>query len=1284
MGSVRKRFAALFTALAALGLVLAGLITAGPASANAANPLPTTTGSATVAPNGDITVTVSGTWSWLSQTCTGRFGTGWAVAWGDPNAPGNPVPTTNPKLLVGTPTDNTVHYNVIAPLGTCDANNHPTGPWTDSHTYKAGTPIGDICVNMYDLHKSPADQPNDFIAGGANHNKDNSVETNDFDPNSNTSGYCFKPAKLKIHKVDDHVPPNPLAGATFGLYAGTDTGVAPVLTCTSVADGSCDFSVVNPGDYTIHEISAPAGYSPDTHDRQITLAKGDNQDLTQPFVDPRDTGWARIVKVLQDTNGNPVAVADKHVLDGAAFVLYSDKNNNGALDAGETAKLWPNDTQDAVCTISGGTGQCDIGPVVPGAYRVHETATPPNMTTGPDVNVTVVKSTQANPVVVNYANIVGDLNINLVKDGPALAHVGDTFTYTFDATTNGPRLHNITLAELAPNRCSTPISAATGDKNSNGFLEQGETWHWTCDHTVTSNDPNPLPNTAKVTGTDDFGRQVSATDDHSVIIIHPAITVVKSGPATAHEGDTVTYSFKVTNTGDAALSNVQVVDDKLGNIGTIALLSANDSQTLTKDFVVPAGTSVDNTVTACGTDPLNLKVCDDDHHHLVIVHPGITIVKSGPAIAHVGDTVTYTFAVTNTGDNALTNVQVTDDKLGSIGTIASLAVNETKTLSKTYVVPDVPAVDNTATACGTDALAKQVCDDDHHHLVPIHPSILVEKSGPATSHVGDTVTYTFKVTNTGDVDLTNLAVNDDKIGAIGTIPSLAKGANTTLTKDFVVPNVAAVDNTVTACGFDPLSLKVCDDDHHHLVTIHPGISVDKSGPAQAHEGDKVTYTFKVTNTGDVALTNVAVTDDILGPIGTIGDLAVNESKTLTKDFTVPTPSTSAIVNTATACGDDPLQKEVCDHHDHHLDPIHPAIHIVKDGPKLAHVGDTVTYTFTVTNGGDVPLHNVDLTDPKCDSAPKLVSKTGGNTDAVLDLTETWLYNCDHVITASDPDPLPNTGTVTGIDSLDKTVTDKSSHSVDIIHPAIKVEKSGPAEAHEGDKVTYSFKVTNTGDVALTNVTVVDDKLGNVGTISSLDVNASTTLTKDFTVPSPSTGVDNTVTACGTDPLSLKVCDDDHHHLTPKHPAITVVKSGPATANATQTITYTFKITNTGDIDLKNVQATDDKLGSIGTVASLAVGESTTLTKDFTVPTGTTAVDNTVTACGTDTLSLQVCATDHHHLDVTQVLGENVVKPSAPLAVTGADLGWRSLIGLLLLVAGVGLRTVRRRNRRSEA
>ena len=44
---------------------------------------------------------------------------------------------------------------------------------------------------------------------------------------------------------------------------------------------------------------------------------------------------------------------------------------------------------------------------------------------------------------------------------------------------------------------------------------------------------------------------------------------------------------------------------------------------------------------------------------------------------------------------------------------------------------------------------------------------------------------------------------------------------------------------------------------------------------------------------------------------------------------------------------------------------HPAIHVVKDGPATAHSGDTLTFSYTVTNPGDVPLTNVTATDDKC-------------------------------------------------------------------------------------------------------------------------------------------------------------------------------------------------------------------------------------------------------------------------------------------------------------------------------
>ena len=209
------------------------------------------------------------------------------------------------------------------------------------------------------------------------------------------------------------------------------------------------------------------------------------------------------------------------------------------------------------------------------------------------------------------------------------------------------------------------------------------------------------------------------------------------------------------------------------------------------------------------------------------------------------------------------------------------------------------------------------------------------KTGAAKAHDGDDVTYSFAVTNNGDVALTNVSVDDDKLGHIGDLGNLAVGETKKLTKTSAAP-ADDVTNVATACGTDPLQDEVCDTDDHIVDVINPNITVVKTGAAKAHAGDDVTYSFDVTNTGDVDLTNVSVDDDKLGHIGDIGDLAVGESETLTKTSAAPADD---VTNVATACGDDPLEDEVCDDDDHSVDVIHPDIEIVKtrngEGPRTA-------------------------------------------------------------------------------------------------------------------------------------------------------------------------------------------------------------------------------------------------------------------------------------------------------------------------------------------------------------
>jgi hypothetical protein len=178
----------------------------------------------------------------------------------------------------------------------------------------------------------------------------------------------------------------------------------------------------------------------------------------------------------------------------------------------------------------------------------------------------------------------------------------------------------------------------------------------------------------------------------------------------------------------------------------------------------------------------------------------------------VGSTVTFTFIVTNTGNTALTNVVVTDNVYGVIGTIPTLAAGASQTLTKT-----APALAGQHTNIATVTTTEGVTDTDPGNYFGTAPTIDLEKhvngsdadtpTGPMVP-VGSTVTFTFIVTNTGNTALTNVVVTDDVYGVIGTIPTLAAGASQTLTKTATAlagqhTNIATVTTNEGATDTDP-------------------------------------------------------------------------------------------------------------------------------------------------------------------------------------------------------------------------------------------------------------------------------------------------------------------------------------------------------------------------------------------------------------------------------------------------------------------------------------------------
>jgi hypothetical protein len=130
---------------------------------------------------------------------------------------------------------------------------------------------------------------------------------------------------------------------------------------------------------------------------------------------------------------------------------------------------------------------------------------------------------------------------------------------------------------------------------------------------------------------------------------------------------------------------------------------------------------------------------------------------------------------------------------------------------------------------------------------------------------------------------------------------------------------------------------------------------------------------------------------------------------------------------------------------------HPAIKVVKDGPATAHSGDQLTFSYTVTNPGDVPLTNVTATDDKCSP----LTRTGDTSDTTLDPGDTWTYTCSYVIQWSEGDanPVVNTVTTCGMPpgggspppgGGGSPVCDTDQHSTTIVPPATPTQTTPPA------------------------------------------------------------------------------------------------------------------------------------------------------------------------------------------------------------------------------------------------
>src|SRR5439155_325785 len=168
-------------------------------------------------------------------------------------------------------------------------------------------------------------------------------------------------------------------------------------------------------------------------------------------------------------------------------------------------------------------------------------------------------------------NIVKKTNNTNNDSAPGIQVLaGSTVTWTYIVTNPGDEpLKSVSVVD---DHIGT-LSAHTGDANSNGLLDVGETWTYTANGTAVSGQYSNL-GTAAGTG-NVSNRPVTHSNPDFYFGLNPAINIVKLTNNTKNDlapgiqivaGDTVTWTYIVTNPGNEPLKNVSVVDDHIGTL----------------------------------------------------------------------------------------------------------------------------------------------------------------------------------------------------------------------------------------------------------------------------------------------------------------------------------------------------------------------------------------------------------------------------------------------------------------------------------------------------------------------------------------------------------------------------------------------------------------------------------------------------------------------------------------------------------------------------------------------
>ncbi len=333
-----------------------------------------------------------------------------------------------------------------------------------------------------------------------------------------------------------------------------------------------------------------------------------------------------------------------------------------------------------------------------------------------------------------------------------------------------------------------------------------------------------------------------------------SLSLTKSTTSTGYgkAGDTIPYSYLVTNTGTTTESNISVsrqpgrsVTCPDTPIAPNASLSCSGTYTVTQADV-DAG-SVTNTATASGTNPQGATVASASSSVTVLASNAVSslsLTKSTTSTGYgkAGDTIPYSYLVTNTGTTTESNISVSDNKVSSVTCPDTpIAPNASLSCSGTYTVTqadvDAGSVTNRSRASGTNPQGVPVLSTFSSFTVAATGATSsLSLSMTTTTHTytaaGQHLSYSLVLTNTGTTTLSDLGASGSLAASVSCPSSVAPGASKSCTESHTVTqadvNAGSVTNTVTANGTSQLGV-VATSAPSSVAAQYTGIHIN-SGP----------------------------------------------------------------------------------------------------------------------------------------------------------------------------------------------------------------------------------------------------------------------------------------------------------------------------------------------------------------------------------------------------------------------------------------------------------------------